>query len=155
MIIFLFGQPGAGKTTLACKLVKSLYIGDDKIIIDGDKMRSIFTDTDYSLEGRKKNMQRAMDIALYEMNKQDLVICSLVAPFNDQRLALDKKTPVMWVHLVHHEVMRNTGKEGFRVPYFEEPKGLKWLIELNTDNLPEELTLQYILESFRAMKESL
>ena len=57
MIVVLFGQPCSGKTTLA-KELKAYNI-------DGDKLRTVFTNKDYSKEGRIKNLNRASDIAHY------------------------------------------------------------------------------------------
>ena len=57
MIVVLFGQPCSGKTTLA-KELKAYNV-------DGDKLRTIFTNKDYSKEGRIKNLNRASDIAHY------------------------------------------------------------------------------------------
>jgi adenylylsulfate kinase len=51
MIYWFTGQPGAGKTTLAKKLVEYLNVGNT-IHIDGDDLRDIFKNKDYSENGR-------------------------------------------------------------------------------------------------------
>ena len=58
MIIWFTGQPGSGKTTLANELILNLKrdFPDKKLInIDGDDLRSISKNKDYSKEGRIKN----------------------------------------------------------------------------------------------------
>jgi len=58
MIYWFYGQPGAGKTTLARALKEHLEYNNHRVVqhIDGDEMRSIFNNTDYSKEGRIKLM---------------------------------------------------------------------------------------------------
>ena len=63
MIIWLTGQPGSGKTTLANLLIKSFNSDNLKVInIDGDDLRSISKNIDYSKEGRIKNISTAISI---------------------------------------------------------------------------------------------
>ena len=57
MIIWLTGQPGSGKTTLATEFIKHVKKDNTKIInIDGDDLRNISKNKDYSKEGRIKNI---------------------------------------------------------------------------------------------------
>ena len=52
MIIWLTGQPGSGKTTI-CKEI--LELKDNRIFhIDGDDLRDLFENKDYSEQGRRK-----------------------------------------------------------------------------------------------------
>jgi len=80
MIYYFTGQPGAGKTTLA-----ELLYDDGYIHIDGDDIRNIFDNKDYSEEGRKLNIRRAHDIAQFMDSKGFTVIISLVSPFRSLR----------------------------------------------------------------------
>ena len=82
MIYWFTGQPAHGKTVLADKLKEHL---PDAFRIDGDEMRELFTNKDYSIEGRVKNVGTAQRIAQYLNNKGHDVIVSLVAPYVDQR----------------------------------------------------------------------
>ena len=59
MIIWLTGQPGSGKTTLANELIIHLKKSNPSIKIinlDGDDLRNISRNKDYSKEGRIKNI---------------------------------------------------------------------------------------------------
>jgi adenylylsulfate kinase len=90
-MIYLFtGQPGSGKTTLAKKL--QMWLQTDKanwrksvFHIDGDQLRELFPNTDYSKEGRYKNINKAFDIAKFlDASGNDIVI-SLVSPYKELR----------------------------------------------------------------------
>ena len=83
MIYWFTGQPCAGKTTLAKKLEE--HIVDNVYIIDGDDMRELFSNKDYSIKGRVENVGTAQRIAHYLHNQGHDVIVSLVAPYIDQR----------------------------------------------------------------------
>ena len=57
MILWFTGQPGSGKTTL-CKEMKiqlqKLNISEEKIFhIDGDDLRDLINNKDYSEKGRR------------------------------------------------------------------------------------------------------
>ena len=84
MIIWLTGQPGSGKTTLANSIIYSLTKeqSDIKIInLDGDDLRSINKNKDYSKEGRIKNISTAISIIRFLANKDYLCVVSIVAPY--------------------------------------------------------------------------
>jgi len=67
MIYWLTGQPGSGKTTLANWMVAALQ--GDAILVDGDDIREIFENKDYSEVGRRKNIELAQNIAHFLHNK--------------------------------------------------------------------------------------
>jgi len=83
MIYWFTGQPCAGKTTLAKMLEK--HIVDNVYMIDGDDMRELFSNKDYSIKGRVENIGTAQRIAHYLHNQGQDVIVSLVSPYIDQR----------------------------------------------------------------------
>ena len=83
MIYWFTGQPCAGKTTLAKLLHYEL--GGNPFMIDGDDMRDLFSNKDYSIKGRVENVGTAQRIAHYLHNQGKDVIVSLVSPYIDQR----------------------------------------------------------------------
>ena len=89
MIYWFTGQPCTGKTTLAKMLKKHLKKGRtfvySPLMVDGDDMRDLFTNKDYSIKGRVENVSTAQKIAHYLHNNDQDVIVSLVAPYVDQR----------------------------------------------------------------------
>lgn len=82
MIYWFTGQPAHGKTVLADMLKEKL---PNAFRIDGDEMRELFTNKDYSINGRVVNVGTAQKIAHYLHNQGHDVIVSLVAPYVDQR----------------------------------------------------------------------
>ena len=82
MIYWFTGQPCAGKTVLANKLKKEI---PGAFRIDGDDMRELFSNKDYSINGRVLNVGTAQRIAQYLNNQGKDVIVSLVSPYIDQR----------------------------------------------------------------------
>ena len=63
MIYWFTGQPGAGKTTLANMLKEELEKIRNSVYkvyrIDGDDMRELFSNKDYSIKGRVDNVSTA------------------------------------------------------------------------------------------------
>jgi adenylylsulfate kinase-like enzyme len=82
MIYWFTGQPAHGKTVLANMLKEKL---PNAFRIDGDEMRELFTNKDYTINGRVINVGTAQRIAHYLHNQGHDVIVSLVAPYVDQR----------------------------------------------------------------------
>ena len=79
MIYWFTGQPGAGKTTLALELIKHL---DNPIHIDGDNLRDILKNYDYTDVGRKKNIENVITIARFlDFKKFDVVISESLIVF--------------------------------------------------------------------------
>lgn len=83
MIYWFTGQPAHGKTTLA-KMLEN-HIVDNVYLIDGDDLRDLTTNKDYSINGRVSNVNAAQKIAHYLHNQGQDVIVSLVSPYVDQR----------------------------------------------------------------------
>ena len=83
MIYWFTGQPCAGKTVLA-NMLKEEHL-PNAFRIDGDDMRELFSNNDYSIKGRVENIATAQRIAHYLHNQGHDVIVSLVSPYIDQR----------------------------------------------------------------------
>lgn len=127
MIYWFTGQPGAGKTTLAKHLVTFLSNTGNVIHIDGDDLRDIFQNKDYSENGRRKNIERAQDIAQFMNEKGSDVVVSLVSPYKDQREEFKLKTSVIEI-FIHTSEER--GRENFHVINYEKPE--ENYVEINT-----------------------
>ena len=124
-IIWLTGQPGSGKTTLAKALQKE--IKNDVILVDGDDLRQITFNKDYSRKGREENIKTAQKIAHFLSNKNFIVIVALVAPYLDIRENFKSIANVFEVYL-HTTDIR--GREHFFAKDYQKPE--KDFIEIDT-----------------------
>lgn len=128
-IIWLTGQPGSGKTTI-CKHMMSI-VGSDVFHIDGDDLRDLFDNKDYSEAGRRKNIELAQQMSQYLHNKGKDVYVSLVSPYKDQREKFKEKMGNNLVEVyVHTNEIR--GREDFFVKNYEPPTEV--FVDVCTDN---------------------
>ena len=134
MIFWLTGQPGAGKTTLAKELRSEIieYKGESCFHIDGDDIRDLFDNKDYSEQGRRKNIQLAQQIAQYINSQNVNVIVSLVSPYKDQRDEFKQKMgdDITEVFVYTSEIR---GREQFFVENYGQPT--ENYIDMCTDNI--------------------
>ena len=120
MIYWLTGQPGAGKTTLVKMLYTHLH-PLKPMIVDGDDIREIFNNKDYSEAGRRKNVELAQHLAHFIHNKGGVALVSLVSPYKDQRdsfkeLIGDEDIKEVYVHTTEQR-----GREQFFVENYQPP----------------------------------
>jgi adenylylsulfate kinase-like enzyme len=132
MIYWFTGQPGAGKTTLSKHLISYLENTEKVIHIDGDDLRLIFENKDFSETGRRKNIERAQDIARFMNEKGYSVVVSLVSPYKDMRDTFKTHNSVIEIY-VHTTETR--GRESFHVSSYEPPT--ENFIDINTTNKDE------------------
>jgi len=150
MIFWLTGQPGSGKTTLAKKLIKSLTSRDKelKIInIDGDDLRFINKNKDYSKEGRIKNISTAISIVRFLATKKFICVISIVAPYRFLRDELKEEFNFLEVYLHTNEVR---GREEYFATDYEKPVDSRSLT-LDTGKLNKEECISEILNVYRKM----
>lgn len=127
MIYWFCGQPGAGKTTLAKAMIEKS--SDNCIHIDGDGLRELFQNFDYTEEGRRSNIQSVLDLCRFLDHKGFTVIVSVVAPYRVMRNSLKKTNKVVEI-FVHTDEIR--GRENFFVKDFETPN--EDFIDMDTTN---------------------
>lgn len=86
-IIWLFGLPSAGKTTLAREVARRLRErGRAVCILDGDEMRSgINADLGFSDDDRAENLRRAAHIAKLLAGQGFVIIAAFVTPKEGHR----------------------------------------------------------------------
>ncbi len=148
MIIWLTGQPGSGKTTLAKKLVFEFKNENSNVInIDGDDLRFINKNQDYSKQGRIKNISTAISIVRFLANKKFICIISIVAPYRFLRDELKEDFPLLEVYLHTNE---KRGREHFFAKDYEVPTDPKHLA-IDTGKLTVKESLDEILNVYRKM----
>lgn len=129
-IIWLTGQPGSGKSTIAKAVADILLhktIGPGgtldpwfSSIIDGDELREILMNKNFGRDGRIANINAASNIALFIQSRGGVVpIVALVSPYRAMREAMKSKTEVLEVYLHTTEIR---GRERFFVADYEPPK---------------------------------
>jgi adenylylsulfate kinase len=153
MIYNLIGQPHAGKTTLAKHLRTALEINNPQrkvLIIDGDDLRKILNNKDYSEAGRRDNISKSYAIAKYlDSDFLHDVIIAVVSPFLDLREEFKLTADVVEIY-VHTENIR--GRENFHVKYFEKP--LTNFIDIDTTDVDELTSINEILNKLDNLKKN-
>ena len=142
MIYWFTGQPGHGKTTLAKALIAHLRAqGTEPFHVDGDDLRALTANADYSRAGREANIRRAQTIAHYLQNQGRTVVVSLVAPYRDIRDELKAHAQVTEVY-VHTTEQR--GREDKHAKDYEAP--LADFIAIDTTGRAVEDSLKELLD---------
>ena len=119
-IIWITGQPGAGKSTLGRALHADLKgAGRPVFLVDGDDLRALTANEDYSPAGREANIRRAQDIALYLSRQGQVAIVAVVAPFRWLREEFKARAQVKEVY-VHTTEIR--GREHFHSDEYGAPE---------------------------------
>ena len=141
MIYWFTGQPGSGKTSIAKSLMEKLPT--NTFHVDGDDLREIFNNKDYSETGRRKNIELAQHITHFLHNKENNVVVSLVSPYRDQREDFKNRlgSSILEIY-VHTENLR--GREDFHVKNYEEP--LENFLDMDTSDVLISKCVDNILE---------
>lgn len=143
-IFWFTGQAGAGKTELAKELYSHLIeLNPDKkyVIVDGDDIRDMFDNKDYSIEGRRKNVDFVQKLCMFLSKNNIVPIVCMVSPFLEQREELKKKVSVCETYVYCSEIR---GREKFHVEYYEQPQ--KSFISIDTTGKSVEESFLYLLK---------
>ena len=144
--ILVMGLPGAGKTTLAEKIV-DLIQTDGKTItwLNADDVRKKFNDWDFSPEGRIRQSIRMRELA--DASGTDYAICDFVAPLTEMRNNF-KADWVIWVDTIREGRYADTNK------MFVEPEVYDFRInEQNAEKWSEFITHYILLDQRRPVFE--
>ena len=141
MIYWFTGQPCAGKTTLAKMLEK--HLPESIFMIDGDDMRELFSNKDYSIKGRVENISTAQRIAHYLHNQGKDVIVALVSPYIDQREDF-KKLLGSNIKEIYVHTSETRQRDHFKSLAYISPK--KNFIDIDTTKDTPEESLKKILD---------
>jgi adenylylsulfate kinase-like enzyme len=144
MVYWFTGQPGHGKTVLSTMLKDYLETEHNKqvIHIDGDDLRNIFQNKDYSKEGRIKNITFAQGLAKFCHLKGFDVVVSVVAPYKEVRDSfkedMDYDMVELYVHTTEPRERDHFHSEDY-VPPSED------FVDVDTTEDSPEASLVYIL----------
>ena len=162
-VIWLFGRPCAGKSTIANQMAEILKTkGYPVITLDGDELRAtINRDLNFSPADRNENIRRSAEIAGIVARKGFIVVCSFVTPTNLLRHLIsdvlqDVAFDMIYINTTLDECKRRDTKgqyreaeEGFIKDFtgigspFEEPPESN--LRVNTDELKIEEAVEKCL----------
>lgn len=143
MVISLTGQPGSGKS-IQSQMLQTYF--KDAIIIDGDDVRKLFDNKDYSINGRMENIKRAYDIAYFLHTKGFVVILAMMSPFKLLREDLQNKVGKEYYQFYLHTTDIR-GREQYHFDEFEIPSAN----HIDTTNKTIKQTHEEIRTLYREM----
>lgn len=129
-IIWLTGNVGAGKTSLAYLLRERLKA----VVLDGDELRaSISTDLGFNKKDRDEHNMRVARLAKLLHDQDHNVVVSVIAPFQSTRDKITKLIDPFWIYI-------KGGKTGKDTPY-EVPKKPNLIINPTKQSLLASLDM--------------
>jgi adenylylsulfate kinase-like enzyme len=152
MIYWFTGQPGAGKTVLGTKLKDFLQTEKrnwrkDVFHIDGDDLRELTLNKDYSETGRIQNIKNAQLLAYFLQNKNCDIVVSLVAPYKELREEFKAVCGDTIVEIYVH-TNRKRNREEFKVKEYQAPEENFFDMDTTSDNPTQSFTklIHYLKE---------
>ncbi len=140
MIFWFTGQPGSGKTTLGKALLEKI---GNAFHVDGDDLRGLSANVDYSEQGRINNIRTAQSIAMYLDNKGKNVVVSVVAPYKWLREEFKNRHNVNEIY-VHTTEIR--GREHYFAEDYEKPE--ENFLDIDTTNTTVDECISEILKEY-------
>jgi adenylylsulfate kinase-like enzyme len=128
------GQAGAGKTTLAILLKSKLekqFLNKKFVILDGDEIRELFNNKDYSKEGRLSNVGMVQNCCRFLIKNDIVPIVCMVSPFAEQRKDFCNEVKGIEIFVECSEIR---GRENFHIDYYEKPKNMDYEVWLSFNN---------------------
>lgn len=136
-IVWLTGNSGAGKTTLAKLLCKKLH---NWINLDGDEMRaSISLGAGFSREDREEHNLRVARLAKVLSEAGHNVVVSVIAPFERTRQKINEIIDVNWVYMAR--TLNLNGDHPYEPP--------EMCVPVDVDNMTVEQELNHVVHQLR------
>ncbi len=143
-IYWFTGQPGAGKTVLGKKLVE--FLGTEKrnwrsnvFHIDGDDLRALTINQNYTKEGRIQNIRNAQMIAEYVYKNGCDVVVTLVSPYLEIREEFKKRIGND-LHEFYVHTSKKRERDEFKVSDYEAPTENFFNVDTTKDNPLQSFT---------------
>jgi adenylylsulfate kinase len=137
MVYWLTGQPAHGKTVLGKKLHNFLQTEQrnwrkDVFHLDGDDLRQLTVNKDYSEQGRINNIRNAQMIVEYLHNNGCDVVVSIVAPYRWLREEFKEKIGFSNFQEIYVHCSEPRERDHYRVEDYEQPE--VEFIDIDTTN---------------------
>jgi adenylylsulfate kinase len=133
MKILIMGLPGSGKTWLAERLQK--YLGS--AWFNGDEVRRMTNDWEFSNEARIRQARRMRNLASFEKAEGRTVICDFVCPTEHTRYIF-KADLTIWMDTIPEGRFEDTNK------MFEKPEKVDLHIDRFITEKEVELVANFI-----------
>ena len=154
MIYWFTGQTGVGKTVLASKLKEFLQTEKrnwrkDVFHLDGDDLRALTINKDYSEQGRINNIRNAQMIAEYLSKNGCDVVVSLVAPYRWLREEFKERIGSDNFQEFYVHTTQKRERDHFKVEDYEEPLERFFDVDTTKDNPEQSFTkiVNYLTEN--------
>lgn len=135
-IIWLTGQSGSGKTTIANMLNQKI----GGIVLDGDEMRkSISYGLGFNKKDREKHNLRVARLAKI-LSKDMPIIIAVIAPFESTRRKIDKIIKPIWIYVEKN--IKITREKPYEIPG-------KCHIKVNSDKQTPKKQVKLILKHLK------
>ena len=143
MIIWLTGQPGAGKSTISRALNAALLARGYRVaLIDGEDLRRETGNQDYSTPGRIANVKAGQLRASELVAAGFIVVASFVSPNRAVRDEFKLHQRVLEVFL---HTTRTSPKDAFQAVDYEPP--LSNYVDVDTSALNVDQSVELILDA--------
>ena len=116
---------------------------DNAFHIDGDDLRGLSHNVDYSEQGRINNIRMAQSIAMYLDNKRRNVVVSIIAPYRWLREEFKERHKVNEIYL---HTTEKRGKEQFFAKDYEPPQAN--FHDMDTTNVSVDDCINQIVKEF-------
>jgi len=153
-IYWFTGQPAHGKTVLGKKLVELLQTEKRNwrkqvFHLDGDDLRELTINKDYSEQGRINNIRNAQMIAEYLSKNGCDVVVSLVAPYRWLREEFKERIGSDNFQEFYVHTTQKRERDHFKVEDYEEPLERFFDVDTTKDNPEQSFTkiVNYLTEN--------
>ena len=102
-VLWFTGLSGSGKSTIAMELERRLFArGCHTVLLDGDHLRhGLCSDLGFAPEDRKENIRRAGETARLFFEQGNIVLCTFISPFREDRESLRSLFPEGCFHEIY------------------------------------------------------
>jgi len=156
MIYWFTGQPSHGKTVLGKKLHSFLKTEQrnwrkDVFHLDGDDLRQLSVNKDYSEQGRINNIKNAQMIAEYLHNNGCDVVVSVIAPYRWLREEFKERIGYSEFQEIYVHTTEPRERDHYRVENYEPP--VVEFIDIDTTKDDPQESFSKIINTLHKLKK--